>query len=62
VIVGKGKDINKAITVAEIAKRQSPTPLRQETSIASVEATDVWEPKQEDLDKYVNQHLQSNVY
>ncbi|KAJ3416001.1 hypothetical protein HDV05_003598 [Chytridiales sp. JEL 0842] len=53
VIFAKGKEINKAITVAEITKRQSSVQLEQETGIARVEAEDVWQPQQEDLDKIV---------
>lgn len=53
VIVGKGKAINKAVTVVEIAKRRLDGKVKQETDIYSVEATDVWDPVEEDLDRYV---------
>ncbi|KAI9208465.1 uncharacterized protein BJ171DRAFT_577564 [Polychytrium aggregatum] len=37
VIVGKAKSISKAVTVAEIVKRQATQDLTQETEINSVE-------------------------
>ncbi|TPX63213.1 hypothetical protein SpCBS45565_g06765 [Spizellomyces sp. 'palustris'] len=52
VIIGKGKTINKAVTVAEIAKRRLDGKVKQDTDICSVEATDVWDPIEEDLDRY----------
>ncbi|RKO86564.1 hypothetical protein BDK51DRAFT_42658 [Blyttiomyces helicus] len=51
-IYGKGKTINKAVTVAEIAKRRLGPQVRQETDIFSVEATDVWEPVVADRDRW----------
>ncbi|KND04901.1 uncharacterized protein SPPG_00595 [Spizellomyces punctatus DAOM BR117] len=58
VIIGKGKTINKAVTVAEIAKRRLDGKVKQDTDICSVEATDVWDPIEEDLDRLlVTRHL-----
>ncbi|KAJ3037378.1 hypothetical protein HDV00_001744 [Rhizophlyctis rosea] len=56
IITGIGPTINKAVTVAEITKRRCTNelklgPLRQEMDIASVQATDTWEPVEGDLDK-----------
>ncbi|KAJ3333706.1 ribosomal protein S5 [Blyttiomyces sp. JEL0837] len=50
VLTGRGKAINKVITVAEIVKRQSKGTLEQDTRIFSDEVEEVWEPKEGDLD------------
>lgn len=54
-LVGKGKEINKTVTVAEIAKRKiTRTTLAQHTDILSLDRVEVWEPKTAELqlDKY----------
>jgi hypothetical protein len=51
VVVGKGKAISKAVTVAEILKRAVPG-LHQETAIASETTLDRWEPKEPQMDRY----------
>ncbi|KAJ3181133.1 hypothetical protein HDU85_003838 [Gaertneriomyces sp. JEL0708] len=51
VITGRGNTINKAVTVTEIVKRRLDNKLRQETEIFNIEATDVWEPVEDDLDR-----------
>ncbi|KAI9102733.1 DNA/RNA-binding protein alba-like protein [Phlyctochytrium arcticum] len=51
VISGRGKQVNKAVTVAEIVKRKADRQIRQETSIASVTATDIWDPVDLTLDR-----------
>ncbi|KAJ3278855.1 hypothetical protein HK104_001968 [Borealophlyctis nickersoniae] len=55
-VYGTAKAINKAVTLAEILKRKAPAELggrqlRQETEIGSVEAVDVWESVEGDLDR-----------
>ncbi|KAJ3036185.1 hypothetical protein HK097_003895 [Rhizophlyctis rosea] len=54
-ITGLGATINKAVTVAEITKRRITQelklgPLRQETDIENIKATDMWESVDGDLD------------
>ncbi|KAJ3137065.1 hypothetical protein HDU90_002236 [Geranomyces variabilis] len=51
IIVGRGKSINKAVTVAEIAKRRMDGRCKQEPSIYNLQATDVWEPIEDGLDR-----------
>ncbi|KAI8910725.1 hypothetical protein PhCBS80983_g05547 [Powellomyces hirtus] len=51
VIVGRGKAINKAVTVAEITKRRMDGKVKQEPSIYHVQATDVWEPVEDGLER-----------
>ncbi|KAI9006172.1 hypothetical protein BC832DRAFT_592261 [Gaertneriomyces semiglobifer] len=51
VITGRGNTINKAVTVTEIVKRRLDNKLRQETEIFNIEATDIWEPVEDDLDR-----------
>lgn len=50
VLKGMGKAINKTVVVAEILKRRM-VGLHQLTSIASTNIVDVWEPKEEGLDR-----------
>ncbi|KAJ3158539.1 hypothetical protein HDU86_002764 [Geranomyces michiganensis] len=52
VIVGRGSAINKAVTVAEIAKRLMDGRCKQEPTIFNLQATDVWEPIEDGLDRY----------
>ncbi|KAJ1550294.1 hypothetical protein HK096_007733, partial [Nowakowskiella sp. JEL0078] len=49
-IRGKGKSINKAVSVVEIVKRKLPGKITQNTTISSVPAIDIWEPTEENLD------------
>ncbi|KAL1920994.1 uncharacterized protein VTP21DRAFT_11629 [Calcarisporiella thermophila] len=58
ILSGKGKAINKTVTVTEIIKRRMEGTLHQYTQIGSVNATDVWEPLEQNLDKVkVTRHL-----
>ncbi|KAI8807600.1 hypothetical protein BJ742DRAFT_812190 [Cladochytrium replicatum] len=50
-IRGKGKTVNKAVTVTEIVKRKLVGRVTQQTQISSVKATDSWEPIEEGLDR-----------
>ena len=49
VVQGQGMAINKAVTVAEIIKRQNKVKSRVE--IVSHDETDEWAPKEDELDK-----------
>ncbi|KAJ3128266.1 hypothetical protein HK098_004841 [Nowakowskiella sp. JEL0407] len=58
VISGKGRAINKTVSVAEIVKRNFNGQITQETEITSVQAIDTWDPIEENLDKIkVIRHL-----
>ncbi|KAI8820829.1 uncharacterized protein EV422DRAFT_65447 [Fimicolochytrium jonesii] len=53
IITGKGNAVNKAVTVAEIAKRKlgGDKSVSQHTDIYNEEVTDVWDPIEGDLDR-----------
>jgi len=51
VVKAMGRVINKAVACAEIVKRRYKSDLHQFTTIGSIEIKDVFEPKQEGLDR-----------
>ncbi|KAI9013845.1 hypothetical protein CLU79DRAFT_890356 [Phycomyces nitens] len=52
VIIGKGKTVNKAVSVVEIIKRRMEGRLYQYTQIGSAKSVDTWDAvKEKDLDK-----------
>ncbi len=53
VLKAMGRAINKTVTIAEIIKRRIPN-LHQITTIDSTDITDVYEPLEEGLDRYVS--------
>ncbi|CAO3646898.1 unnamed protein product [Cunninghamella blakesleeana] len=51
VVIGKGKHINKSITVVEIVKRKMNGSLHQYNQIGTVTSTESWSPApEEDMD------------
>jgi DNA-binding protein Alba len=52
VLKAMGRAINKTVTIAEILKRRVQG-LHQITHIDSTDITDVWEPLEEGLDRFV---------
>ncbi|KAL0095492.1 hypothetical protein J3Q64DRAFT_1693719 [Phycomyces blakesleeanus] len=59
VIIGKGKTVNKAVSVVEIIKRRMEGRLYQYTQIGSTKTVDTWDPvKENNLDKIsINKQL-----